>query len=64
MVAKKTIFYKLSRCLEISKNYDFILDSYRKLCESSCEGFVRDFKNPSHAETPLNTGVPEENVRD
>jgi hypothetical protein len=25
---------------------------------------VRDFKHPSHAETPLYKGFPEENVRD
>ena len=29
-----------------------------------CEGYVRDFQNPSHAESPLYKGVPEENVRD
>ena len=28
------------------------------------EGYVRDTKHPSHAETPLYKGIPEENVRD
>ena len=29
-----------------------------------CEGYVRDFQNPSHALFPLYKGVSEENVRD
>ena len=28
------------------------------------EGYVRDTKHPSHAETPLYKGIPDENVRD
>ena len=63
---RKSPSHNPHKSLTCLSSFRFILIKWRYvgMMWGISEGFVRDKKHPSHSLTPLNKGVPRENVRD